>query len=218
MPKNKTDIEHYVPRVYLRSFAHKGDTCYVYDKTKTKYYQSNVDNIMGERDFYDIPEELVNLFKQNGFKQDIGTQLLEKMLGASADSYWSNIVKNIDQNYDEWFSLKRFEQFLNTYRCIAIQLLRTPNGKKTTLKVYRDIFNKDIDDKAMNVLVAKEIGEVLKETPDSFMLDYLLNNFGHICVGLNESVVPFITGDNPVLHIAICTSGSGILPDVFCSR
>lgn len=201
MSKNKTDIGHYVPRTYLRSFAYKGDTCYVYDKTQPKYYQANVDNIMGERYFYDIPEEIVKLFKQNGFKQDIDIQLLEKMLGSTVDSYWGNIVKNIDQNYDEWFSLNRSWQFLDAYRCIAIQILRTPNGKATIIKAYRDIYNKNIDDKAMNVLVAGEIGEVLKATPDSFLLNFLLNDFGHICVGVNETDIPFITGDNPVLYL-----------------
>lgn len=87
MSKEKTDNGHYVPKIYLRSFAYKDDKCYVYDKIQSKYYQSNVDNIMAERYFYDIPGTIFEELEHKGVQHNIDTQLLERTLGSIVDNY-----------------------------------------------------------------------------------------------------------------------------------
>lgn len=201
--KDKVDIGHYVPRAYLKSFAYKGDTCYTYDRIQNKYYPSNIDNIMGERYFYDFPDEVIKAF-QDGHAENIDKQILEKLLGQTVDSYWKHIVENIESNYKEWFTLKWSMHFVDVYRCATVQLLRTKKGKDMVAAIYKGFYKKEVEEDVKNVLLAKEIGDVLKETPDSFLMEYLLNTYGHICIGLNESEIPFITGDNPVLVLNKC--------------
>lgn len=197
MAQDKAAMEHYVPQTYLKSFANDKEICYVYDKKEDNYFTPNISNIMGERYFYDIPDEIVNNY-QHAIKGKVDKQMLEKLLSSTVDGYWKNIVENIKSNY-EWFSLKYSWNYVNVYKCIAIQLLRTPRGRKLTTEFYSQTYNKEVKEGFENIFLAKEISEVLKDVSDSFMIDYLLNEFGHICVGINNTDVPFITADNPIL-------------------
>lgn len=49
--------------------------------------------------------------------------------------------------------------------------------------------------------MAKEIFEILKEVSDSFVMDHLLDNFGHICICINNMDVLFINADNSMLTL-----------------
>lgn len=199
MAQNKTAMEHYVPQVYLRSFADEKNICHVYDKQKDKFFKTNISNIMGERYFYDFSKKLVSELN-NLNNAEIDVQLLEKVLSQTVDGYLKNIIKNIEANY-RWFSVKYPWIYLNIYKCITIQLLRTPHGRETTTELYSEIFKEKQQEEFTNLFLAKEIFEVLKEYPDSYMLNHLLNNFGHICLGINDTTTPFITGDQPVIEL-----------------
>lgn len=199
MAQDKTTKGHYVSQIYLKSFANDKSQCHVYDKKENKYFMTNVTNIMGERYFYDISDTIVNECKYL-IKGKIEKQILEKILASTVDGYWKKIVDNIESNY-EWFSIKYLCNYLNVYKCIAIQLLRTPRGRTLTAELYRRIYGKEVKKEFENIFLAKEISEVLKEVSDSFVMDYLLNNFRHICVGINNMNVPFITADNPVITL-----------------
>ena len=133
-------------------------------------------------------------------KEKIDKQILEKILSLSVDGYWKNIVDNIELNH-EWFFIKYSWHYVDVYKCIAIQLLRTSSGREMVSELYKETYNKEVKKEFENILLIKEILEILKAEPDSFMVDYLMNNFGHICVGINNTKVPFITADNPVLTL-----------------
>lgn len=199
MAQDKAAMEHYIPQIYLRSFANDKEICYAYDKKEDKYFTPNISNIMGERYFYDIPDVIVNQY-QHLMKEKIDKQILEKILSLSVDGYWKNIVDNIELNH-EWFSIKYSWHYVDVYKCIAIQLLRTSSGREMVSELYKETYNKEVKKEFENILLIKEILEILKAEPDSFMVDYLMNNFGHICVGINNTKVPFITADNPVLTL-----------------
>lgn len=191
MAQDKTANEHYVPRAYLKAFANQKKQCFVYDKLKEKSFSTNIQGILSQRYFYDFDKELLSEFP------NVDEQAIEKILGATIDGYWRNIAENIDSNF-QWFSVKYSWHFLDVYRCVAIQMMRTPKGKKNLLGIYNEIYKKNQDPRYENVVLAKEIINVLDDNMNSVLLDMLLNEYGHITVGINETNVPFITSDTPV--------------------
>ena len=46
---------------------------------------------------------------------------------------------------------------------MAIQLIRTPKGKQQLLEIYNEIYKKNIDKKLENVVLAKEIINILND-------------------------------------------------------
>ena len=194
MSQNKTKKEHYVPRAYLQSFSDNGQ-CQLYDKSTNKISCVNIKNILTKRYLYDFDKELLKEF------ENIDEQAIEKILGSTVDNFWNNIVKNITENY-EWFSpLKYSYHYLSVYKCVAIQLIRTPKGKQQLLEIYNEIYIKNIDKKLENVVLAKEIINILNDELKSSLLEVLLNEYGHICVGINNTDVPFISADNAIIVI-----------------
>lgn len=195
MAQGKTIKEHYVPRTYLRSFANENDQCRVFDKEQKKFFISSVENILAERYLYDFDKNFMNFFG------NIDEQLIEKTLGMTVDGYWNNIVENISQNY-EWFSLKYSYHYLDVYRCAAIQLIRTPQGKKQLFDIYCEICKKDLDAKTENIFLAYAILSILKDISDDSLLRLLLEKYGHVSIGINDTEIPFVTSDNPIITLA----------------
>lgn len=191
MAKDKTDNGHYVPKAYLQSFANKKQQCFVYDKQNNKQFCPNIKNILAERYFYDFDAELLENFPT------VDRQAVEKILANTIDGYWGNIVSNIENNF-EWFSLKHSWNFLDVYRCATVQLMRTPGGKETLLKIYNTVYEKDNDKTFENIVFAKELLDVLNENMRSVLLELILNEFGHITIGINNTQIPFITCDTPI--------------------
>lgn len=194
MAQDKTDNEHYVPKTYLRSFSDKNEHCQVFDKCNIKYFSSSVDNILAERYLYDFD---MDLFGEN---INVDKQAVEKTLGRTVDDFWKNIVDNITDNY-EWFTLKYSYHYLDVYKCMAIQLIRTPRGKRILSDIYSELYKKESDVKFENILLAREIFNILDENLKSPLLEMLLNDYGHISIGINNTEIPFITSDNPVITV-----------------
>ena len=190
MAKDKAANEHFVPQAYLKSFANIKQQCFVYDKLNNSQFCSNIKNILTQRYLYDFDTELLKMFP------GVDQQAVEKILANTIDGYWGNIVSNINNNF-EWFSLKRPWNYLDVYRCAAIQLMRTPRGKETLLKIYNTVYKKTYDVRFENVFLAKEILNVLNENMKSDLLEIILDKFGHISIGINNTEIPFITCDNP---------------------
>jgi hypothetical protein len=194
MAQDKVANEHYVPRAYLKAYANEKQQCFVYDKLKDKIFSTNIQGILSQRYLYDFDKELLGEFP------NVDEQAVEKVLGATIDSYWKNIVDNIDKNY-QWFSVKYLGHFLDVYRCAAIQMMRTPKGKKNLLDIYNEVYRKKQDARYENIVLAKEIINVLDDNMESVLLDMLLNEYGHITIGINETSIPFVTSDTPVFQM-----------------
>lgn len=194
MAQDRVANEHYVPRAYLRAFSNNKEQCFVFDKTNNKVFQSNIQGILSQRYLYDFDRELLSGF------QNVEEQAIEKILGETIDGYWRNIVENIEQNY-QWFSIRYSWHFLDVYRCVAIQMMRTPKGKKNLLDIFNEVYKKQQDARFENIVLAKEIFNVLDDNMDSVLLEILLNEYGHITVGINQTSIPFITSDTPVFQM-----------------
>lgn len=147
---------------------------------------------MAERYLYDFPEEL--------FKDISGpdAQSVEKILGKTVDGFWKNITENIEQNFG-WFSARYPYHFLDTYRCATIQLLRTPKGKEMLLNIYQAVYKRKIDENSENIIFAHELIKILGDNLQSVLLEWMLNQYGHISIGINETDVSIISSDNPVV-------------------
>lgn len=195
MAKDKTAKEHYVPQAYLKSFANNKQQCFVYDKQNNTQFTPNIINILAERYLYDFDAGLLESFPK------VDQQAVEKILSMTFDSYWCNIVDNIENNF-KWFSLKRSWNFLDVYRCAAVQLMRTPSGKEKLLKTYNAVYNETLDKKFENILLAKELLDILNENMKSILLETILTEFGHITIGINDTEIPFITSDSPVFILS----------------
>lgn len=195
MAQDKTANEHYVPRAYLKSFANEKQQCFVYDKQNKRHFISNINGVLAERYLYDFDMGLLENFSE------VEEQAVEKILGMTIDNYWCNIVANIENNF-ECFSLKYSWHFLDVYRCATVQLMRTPSGKKTLLNIYNEVYRKERDEKFENIVLAKEILNVLDENMKSILLEIILNEYGHITIGINNTDIPFVTSDNPVFVLA----------------
>ena len=195
MAQDKVANEHYVPKAYLRSFMNDVKKCHIYDKANKKYFLTGIDNILAERYMYDFPKEILMGFS------NVDPQTVEKFLANTMDGYWRNIVDNIEQNF-QWFSLKYSYHFLDVYRCITMQLLRTPNGKKMLADIYGEVYQKEIKSDFENVFLARELINIIDDNLNSFLLEILLEEFGHVSIGVNDTCYPFVTSDNPVVTMA----------------
>lgn len=194
LAQDKVANEHYVPKAYLRSFMNDAKKCHVYDKTSKKYFPTGINNILAERYMYDFPKEMLMGFS------NVDPQAVEKFLANTMDGYWGNIVNNINQNF-QWFSLKYSYHFLDVYRCITMQLLRTPNGKKMLADIYGEVYQKEIKSDFENIFLARELIKIIDDNFNSVLLEILLEEFGHISIGVNDTCYPFVTSDNPVVTI-----------------
>lgn len=89
---------------------------------------------------------------------------------------------------------------MDVYRCVSIQLLRTPAGKEIVRRAYSAAYDRSFDNYE-NILLTKEILNILSESSDSPVLETLIQEFGHVCVGINCSSTPFLTNDKPVFTV-----------------
>ena len=54
------------------------------------------------------------------------------------------------------------------------------------------------DERFENIILAKELFNILDDNMKSVLLEMLLNEYGHITIGINNTKIPFVTSDNPV--------------------
>ena len=74
----KTRRQHYVPQCYLRRFCKGGERLFAFDKTTRKSFPTRVADIALQRDFYDLPEDLVEKACPG---ENIDVQFVEKSFG-----------------------------------------------------------------------------------------------------------------------------------------
>ena len=189
--------QHTVPQIYLKSFTAPNGKCFVYDKTTDKFFPAAPKDIMNIRNFYDFMDCLPK--PETGHEVD--PKFIEKILG-KVDAFYANIRDALSDNTEGVVPAKNVGIWFEIYRFIAIQTIRTPSGRERLLNTYDGIIKKEISEEFKNVLLAKEIINTINcenETP--VFLEYLLQEFGHICIGINSTPFPLISSDVPVILI-----------------
>ncbi|MBQ8920399.1 MAG: DUF4238 domain-containing protein [Acidaminococcaceae bacterium] len=180
-------------------FADENKRCYVYDKLNKKFFQNKINNILIEKNFYDFDDDIIKKFQEKeGTKLDKKT--IELVFSKTVESYHRNILKNIENPNLRWFSIDSIS-YIEIYKCILIQLIRTPKGKEALVKLYHKVLD-ETDEKKDIFYLALEIIKVLQDSGvDSKLLLELLNSYGHICIGINNTDCHFITSDMPIIKI-----------------
>lgn len=189
--------QHIVPQSYLKSFTASNGKCFVYDKTTDKYFSAAPKDIMNVRNFYDFLDSL----PKPDTGHEVDPKFIEKILGL-VDSFYVNIRDALSENTEGVVPTKNVGIWFEIYRFIAIQMIRTPSGRERLLKTYDGIIKKEIPEELKNVLLAKElINTITCENETPVFLEYLLQEFGHICIGINTTSLPLISSDIPVILI-----------------
>lgn len=81
--------------------------------------------------------------------------------------------------------------------------MRTPSGKKIMRESLGKAIDKNIESIFENVFLLREITRIIQcEEQEPIILEFLLRNFGRLTIGINNSDIPFITSDTPILFIS----------------
>lgn len=192
--------QHFVPQAYLNQFTNSNGKCCVYNKKRKISFLTDKRNILAKRYFYDINfEDLLTSIQKNIELEEIPhPQILEKIF-CSCENNYKLIQENILNN-TRWFRTIT-NRFL-VYQLIAIQLMRTPSGKKIIRESFAEVVDKNIECIFENILLLREIIRTVNcEEQEPTILEFLLQSFGRLTIGINNSDIPFITSDTPMFII-----------------
>lgn len=139
MAKESNTYQHIVPQCYLKNFAVKGksDFVYVYDKVQNKSYTKAIKDVAGIDDFYTISPEF------NDGTNDSKVIETNYLAGDVEDKYSKVLSDTIE-------SIKKGEQFSNNLKKglaihIVIQFLRTKEVREKDEQLMNDFLPQVID-------------------------------------------------------------------------
>lgn len=181
--------EHYVPRFYLKNFAYdNAKSVYVFDKKSFRSYSQNIEDVASTRFFYDFPT-----IDEEGFRK---YQIVEKNILRVLDNSHSEILKKIINNVQNTGKIENCLK-IDFSPFVGLLFTRTKSFRQLMLDCYKQI----------NEHVGGEIEFDKNEEAYEharFMFQESFKEFSfiiskHIWIfGLNNSLYPLYTSDNPV--------------------
>lgn len=189
--ENKVKIQHYVPRVYLKNFSkfnNKEYYLWVFDKHTGKIFQTNIQDIAFEKEFYDKIEE---------------DQITEKALREIEGRYDKAITNLIETKSVQDLTNEHFEDILDF---VTVQMLRTKETRiefEQAAQQFLDKYDKELSDE-----LRKEVYETLeKDSLRKMHKDMIAEKetFKDIIrkmkwmLVINKTNFPFWTSDSPVV-------------------
>lgn len=139
MAKEPNTYHHIVPQCYLKNFAVKGksDFVYVYDKVQNKSYTKAIKDVAGIDDFYTISPE----FNDGAFDSKV---IETNYLSGNVEGKYSKVLSDTIE------SIKKEEQISNNLKMglaihIAIQFLRTKEVREKDEQLTNDFLPQVID-------------------------------------------------------------------------
>lgn len=181
--------QHYVPRCYLKNFCFKGSSIYRFDKTNNGCSVRNIDKVCNEFYFYDEEDN-------KDFEKILSK--IESELCPAIDDFIKNDFSKVKPNSKQ--SIAEF---------ICVQELRTKEFR-TTLSLATDALNKALEKKAgiKNCFSVSE--DKIKKLQRSCFEDIptyvsILKDMKWVIFN-NNSRIPFVTSDNPVVRFNPITS------------
>lgn len=181
-------IHHYVPRFLLKNFCSTAPKIWAYDKATDRSFETNVQNVAGERDFYEaeIGDKVVSLEAglsdmESKTKAVIDRILLERSIASLSE--------------DDRLRIALF---------VAVQMRRVPNQRES-LRALTSAFKKVMDDRFDPALMdgyvemttedAKVHSIMSLAEPNPFT-PHILNKTWLLFE--TEGATPFYISDNPV--------------------
>ena len=206
--------QHHVPQTYLKNFAagKKGDSLYTLSKQQRKVYPDRVPEAAAERHFYTL-----NNFKDKYFWDDLYTKNIEPEFGKTLQEI-KKVCDNVLVQSDATVISEKLKHDLVFH--LIFQLLR---GKQTR-KYVKDLYERTLPNAfAKTEEHFKSISkDVLENSFEKFQKDdeffkklsmdaifsekvifsfaNILKNYAFV-IYKNESEIPFITSDNPVMIV-----------------
>jgi hypothetical protein len=182
---NEPKHHHYVPRFYLRRFVNENHQLWVFDKSSGKIFQTTCENIAGENQFY---------WNQELKEQGHDPLTLEKQfadLEADAAGITNDWFRQFGRG-DKLIIPKINRDIISLY--IATQLLRTAEARNRIVEFSQLInpaYDAEQDARQLHISLIWDEG----------LVEHMRKRI-RSCIwifGRNESEIPFLTSDHPVL-------------------
>lgn len=206
--------QHHVPQTYLKNFASgkKGDSLYTLSKQQRKVYPDRVPDAAAERHFYTL-----NNYEDKYFWDNLYTKNIEPEFGKTLQEI-KKACDNVLVQSDTTVISEELKHDLVFH--LIFQLLR---GKQTR-KYIKDLYEKTLPNafaraeehfKSINKEVLEKSFEKFRKddeyfkelSMDSIFSEKVIFSFANILknyifvIYRNESEIPFITSDNPVMIV-----------------
>ena len=131
---------HYIPQCYLRGFSTNEKSVWVYNKSLSKMYQTSVDKIFYEKNFYAVDMDLV---PEDG-KDKINVNSIEyEFFAEHIESQYADILNAINKSTNEWKEIPSYLLCGRIPECwvdylsmqLLIQYIRTPEAREEALEL-----------------------------------------------------------------------------------
>lgn len=212
--RDNTKNQHYVPQGYLKNFTFDNDKQHIYcfNKNSEKVFPINVRNVASENYFYELPKDLAEKYKKQMCKSDYNSNekyfwmfedaalpLIDKMISICIEGNEQELINFIYNNCS-------FENRAWLGIFFILQYYRT---KKYRNKLYEQAYSlgRSIYNNSMNEQLKKDCHKIsimqqMVKFLDLNELNKELNLIGNYIwiIGENNSDIPFVTSDNPVVE------------------
>ena len=196
--------QHYVPRVYLKSFTYDGSHLYIFDKATNGLMPdkwSTIKSAASELNFYTLPEALT----QTGEADEVESWLQE------VDGRFGALRSGVEGHVKSGYPIEEYlRKELSRY--LGVQMVRT--------KMYREImaaaYKIGLDE--IDVQCGFDLVRPTREQMTSFHASHMREKMAPIIsehlesrlwfLGLNETQVTFFTSDSPVVLQEFSSSGT----------
>ncbi len=211
--KKQHTVHHYIPQCYLRNFTSMEKGIYTYNKARSCSYVSPIDSVCAIDNFYRVADF-------NAQTEEEALSIECDYLANAAESTYNDVLKKTIEDKEAWILDNNFllpiEDKVNLAYMIAIQYLRMPHIRKTTMSLYRQFA--DVEERIVKQIAAKEennpeiinlrinkkFDEASIHAQSTFMNDELLLDF---CVGMSRNYWSilvsrdreFYTSDFPII-------------------
>lgn len=219
---NEPRKHHYVPQTYLKNFCIPGKAkkIYVYDKINNKKFETSIQDIAAERDFYRVNDREDACYWEHYYSQEFETKypyVIQTITAVCTLSIHNAIVLDL--------ALKE-----SLASMICVQLLRTKKARENHFEVGKRVSIETLEQ--LKTSLKSHINQEQKECLNKFQLteeqfkginlpiindvdrlkrltEYILNKNWMIYFNAGFDKVPYITSDHPVCYYNVASQNTG---------
>lgn len=210
---------HYIPQCYLKGFSKNKKSVWVYNKSLSKMYQTSIDKIFYEKNFYAVdmdlvPEEVRDKINVNSIEYDFFAEHIE--------SQYAGMLDAINKSTDVWKEISPDLLYGRIPECwvdhlsmqLIVQYLRTPEAREHALELldYSRLYMKVLYDNPLlseekKRFYQKESQRTYGEVIDHFMFFFDKKVIESYCSLLKNKIwsiyfspdAEFFTSDSPII-------------------
>lgn len=223
MKSNKPVRQHYVPKFILKNFANTKNIISVFDKKNSKTFNSNIDNVFVEKNFYTVNDKF-NIEQYYAKEETYFSNIIQTILTKNTMSYLSDETKydimkffiiqyfrtNKFRNLQEDILQNSLEKIFNI--CVENKIPKQIEEsikidiakdfvKEENFKVMKEIIEK------INILMQNKKFYLLHNDSSSFFISdnpIVMNNQQSNLLGFKVPYIEIYLPISPTLAIMIC--------------